>query len=92
MSIDTRELRFSRLGWLAALTLIAIGILNFLWIHAIPAMVYLLLSLIYLPPANELLRKRFGLHIPAILKLALAAAIFFFTLGVSDLGEMVDRL
>jgi hypothetical protein len=83
---------FTLLGWLLGLIVIAIGLLNLVWVHAVPGMFYLVLSMVYLPPANGWLQSRFGLHIPAFFKIALGLAIFFFTLGVSDLGDMVDHL
>ena len=77
-------------GWVAALTIILVGILNLILIHPVPAVAYLLLSLVYLPPVNNMLRNRVGFGIPAVAKVMLGIVIVMFTLGVSDLGDMVD--
>jgi hypothetical protein len=45
-----------------------------------------------LPPANNLLRGRLGFSVPILLKIILGILIIMFTLGVSDLGDMMDWL
>lgn len=77
-------------GWVAALTIILVGILNLILVHPVPAVAYLLLSLVYLPQVNSMLRNRFGFGIPAVVRIMLGIAIIMFTLGVSDLGDMID--
>ena len=70
----------------------AIGILNLVFVHFVPGIVCLLLSLIYFPPANAALTKHFGFTIPLSVKIILGIVIIWFTLGVSDLGQMIDDL
>ncbi|WP_246853699.1 hypothetical protein [Rufibacter aurantiacus] len=53
---------------------------------------YLLLSLIYFPPANGFLHRRLGFSISVAVKVILFVIIMMFTLGVSDLGDMIDKL
>ncbi len=77
-------------GWAFGLLVIAIGVANVVLVHPVPGIVYLLLSLIYLPPTNALLKEKTGLSIPLLVKIPLAIIIFMFTLGVSDLGDMID--
>lgn len=79
-------------GWAFGVVVVAIGILNMLLVHPVPGIVYLLLSLIYLPPANAYLRKKLGFRIPLLLKIVLGVVLIMFTLGVSDLGDMIDKL
>ncbi|SFU48966.1 hypothetical protein [Pontibacter akesuensis] len=79
-------------GWLFGLIVLAVGILNMLLVHPVPGIAYLFLSLLYFPPANDFLRKRFRISIPLIVKFMLGVALFLFTLGVSDLGDMIDKL
>jgi hypothetical protein len=74
------------------LLVFAIGISNLLLVHPVPGMIFLFLSLLYFPPANTFFLKRFGLSIPLAVKFVLGLIIIWFTLGVSDLGEMVDDL
>ncbi len=77
-------------GWIVGLAIIAVGILNLILVHPVPGLVYFILSLVYLPPVNGMLRSRFGFSIPLLVKIILAIVIFMFTLGVSDLGDMID--
>ena len=75
-----------------AIVLFVIGVLNVFLVHPVPGMIYFLLSIIYLPPANAILRKRFDFSIPPVVKIGLGIVIIMFTLGVSDLGDMIDKL
>ena len=72
------------------MAVVAIGLLNLFLVHPVPGIVYLLLSILYFPPANDLLRERFGFSIPPVVKIILGIFIIWFTLGISDLGDMID--
>ena len=80
----------SVMSWIFGIAVVAIGVLNVLLVHPVPGIVYLLLSLVYFPQANVVLKKRIGFSIPLVAKIVLGLVIFFFTLGVSDLGDMID--
>lgn len=80
------------IGWVLGLLLFAIGVMYLLWVHPVPASICLLLSLVYFPPIAALLKQKIGLSIPLIIKIILAIVIIWFTLGVSDLGDMIDDL
>ena len=82
----------SIIGWIFGIIVLAIGVLNLFLVHSVPGVVYLLLSLVYLPPANAILKKKFGFSIPVIIKITLGIVIIMFTLGVSDLGDMIEKL
>ncbi|MDQ3206950.1 MAG: hypothetical protein M3Q40_10710 [Pseudomonadota bacterium] len=77
-------------GWFFGLLVLAIGIANLLLIHPVPAAGYLLVSLVYLPPTSALLASRTGWLIHPAAKPALGIVVVMLTLGVSDLGEMLD--
>ena len=77
-------------GWLFGLLLIGIGVANLLLVHPVPAIGYGLVALVYLPPARAVLKDRFGMSIPPVVRIALAVVVVMFTLGVSDLGDMLD--
>jgi hypothetical protein len=79
-------------GWIVSIVVIATGILNIFLVHPVPGVIYLLISLVYLPPANVYLKNKFAITIPVLLKLILAFTLLMFTLGVSDLGDMIDKL
>jgi hypothetical protein len=78
------------INWLFGPPVFAIGVLNLLLVHPVPGMVGLLLSLVYFPPANAFLRAKTGLSIPPAVKIILGVMVIWFTLGVSDLGDMID--
>ena len=79
-------------GWIFGIAILITGILNIFLVHPVPGIAYLLISLIYLPPANTYIHKRFGFSIPLVVKILLGIVLFMFTLGVSDLGDMIDKL
>lgn len=78
------------ISWIFGITVFAVGILNIFLVHLVPGVVYLVLSLIYLPPANAVFKKKLGFSIPIAVKIILGIFIIMFTLGVSDLGDMID--
>ena len=80
----------SIIGWIFGTAVFAIGVLNLILVHPVPGIGYLLLSFVYFPPANAILKKRFGFSIPFVVKIILGIVIIMFTLGVSDLGDMID--
>ncbi len=72
--------------------LFVIGVLNLILVHPVPGGVFILVSLIYLPQVNIFLKSRFGFSIPPAVKIIIAIFLIWFTLGVSDLGDMIDSL
>ena len=77
-------------SWILFTVFFTIGGLNIFLIHPIPGIIYLLLSILYLPPFNDYLKVEFNIMIPIILKVVLAILILWFTLGVSDLMELFE--
>ena len=72
-------------------TVLAIGLANLVLVHPVPGIACLLLSLAYAPQVDALARRRFGWPVPRPLKIVLGIAVVWFTLGVSDLGDMIDQ-
>ena len=70
------------------LLLLTIGIMNVFMVHPIPGIIYILVSLIFFPPTNNLLKKTLNFTIPFKLKLIIFILIMWFTLGVGDLAEI----
>jgi hypothetical protein len=64
------------------------GILNIFQVHAVPGIIYIVLSLFFFPITNTILKKRFGFSIPFSVKIILFLLIMWFTLGVGDLAEI----
>lgn len=75
-------------GWAFGLILLTIGIANMILVHPVPGVMYVLFSLVYFPPADELFREKLGLAIPMAVKIILGFVIIWFTLGISDLAEI----
>ncbi|MEX2349986.1 MAG: hypothetical protein WD554_03840 [Flavobacteriaceae bacterium] len=76
---------------LFALLLVTIGILNIVWVHPVPGVIYFVLALVYVPPLYAWLKEQWGIAIHRVVKIFLAIAIVMFTLGVSDLGDIIDK-
>ena len=74
--------------WIFGIAFFTIGVLNVFLVHPVPGIFYLLLPFVYFPPANAILKERFGFSIPLVVKIILGLVIVWFTLGVSDLAEM----
>lgn len=81
---------FTITRWIPGLAIATLGILYFVLVHPIPGIVCLLLSFVFFPPANDLFRRKLGMKIPLPVQVLLFIIIFWFTLGVSDLGDMID--
>lgn len=79
-------------SWIFGIVVLTIGLLNMFLVHPVPGIAYLLLSLVYFPPANAYFRKKLGFSIPLVAKFVLGIVLVMFTLGVSDLGDMIDKL
>lgn len=79
-------------GWVFGLVIFIVGILNMFLVHLVPGVAYLLLSLVYLPPANAFVKQWLNLSVPLVIKIILGIVLIMFTLGVSDLGDMMDDL
>ena len=86
-----KMITLSIISWIFGLVVFAIGVLNLFLVHPVPGVIYFFLSCIYFPPVNAFLRKKFGFTIPVPVKIILGIVIIMFTLGVSDLGDMIDK-
>lgn len=77
-------------GWTFGTIVFFIGILNIILVHPVPGVIYLFLSVVYIPWLNVFLKKKLGFSIPVAIKIILGIVIIWFTLGISDLGDMID--
>lgn len=76
------------ISWVLGLIIFSLGVMNLVLIHPVPGIVYIILSLLFFPPMENFVRKKLGLAVAFSLLIFLALLIFWFTLGMSDLGEM----
>lgn len=78
-------------SWFFGIIVFIIGVLNLVLVHPVPGIVALVLSFFFFPVTNVLLRHYLGFSIPLVVKIVLGLLIIWFTLGVSDLGDMLDK-
>lgn len=79
---------WQKVSWLFAILLILIGVLNMMQVHAVPGLIYMLFSLLYIPPVNHYFKNKWGISIPGWLKFVVGFLIIWFTLGMGDLAEL----
>jgi len=77
-------------NWILFVVLASLGVLNMIFVHIVPGLIYLLISLIYLPYAINLIKNKIGFSIPIFIKIILAILVLWFTLGVGDLMELFE--
>src|SRR5688572_1069162 len=80
-------------GWFFGIVVLAIGVVNLFWGNDPEFGVFLLLlSFVFFPPVNDIVRKRFGFTIPLVIKIILAAFIIWAALGVGELFDKIDLM
>jgi uncharacterized protein (DUF2132 family) len=65
------------------------GILNAWLVHIVPGIFYVVLSLLYIPHTNALLKQKLGFTIPLALLVVLGFVVLWGTLAVGDLAEIL---
>ena len=75
-------------NWILFVVFASLGVLNMIFVHIVPGLIYLLISLIYLPYAINLIKNKIGFSIPIFIKIILAILFLWLTLGVGDLMEL----
>ena len=78
------------IAWFLGLLFLLIGVLNLTYIHPVPAVIYVLISLLYLPPFVQYTKRKTGLSISPVILILLAFLLLWFTLGVGDLMEYFE--
>jgi hypothetical protein len=87
--ITTRKMSIIA-GWMMGIIIAIIAVLNLVYVHPVPGIVVLLVASVLFPPVGMMFRKYLDRDIPFALKIFLFVMIIWFTLGVSDLGDMID--
>jgi hypothetical protein len=70
--------------------IVDIGVVNVLFVHPVPGIILLLLSLLCFSPSERVLQKLLGWTLPITITIILFMVILWFTLGINDLGDMID--
>jgi hypothetical protein len=78
------------ISWMFGIVFFAIGIINTFWGND-PGfgLFIIILSFVYFPPVNVLIRKMIGFSIPLIAKIILGIFIIWASVGV---GELFDKI
>ncbi len=71
------------------LVLVAIGIGNLLYVHPVPGIAFLIFAMVYFPPVSPWLESTLGTRTASIAKFIFGFVLIWFTLGISDLGEIM---
>lgn len=91
--MDNKSLVYTLAGWAFGIVVFAIGIVNTFWGNdALFGIFLLLLSLVYLPPVNNLIKKSVGFSIPLVVKVLLGIFIIWASLGVGELFGKIDLM
>ena len=90
VTMNIRTVAGNVAGWMFGSLVLAIGFVNTFWGNdPFFGIFILLLSLVYFPPANGIIRKISGYSIHWILKIVLGLFILWAALGV---GELFDKI
>lgn len=80
-------------GWVFGLAVFAVGIINTFWGNDPGFGIFLLLlSLVYFPFANVILKERLGFQVPLLVKILLGVFIVMAALGVGELFDKIDLM
>jgi hypothetical protein len=81
------------ISWLFGLAVFAIGVINTFWGNDPGFGIFiLLLSFVYFPPLNTMLKEKAGLSIPGFVKFFLGSFILWAALGVGELFDKIDLM
>jgi hypothetical protein len=79
------------ISWIFGIVVFAIGVVNMFWGNDPGFGVFiLLLSFVYFPPVNAILKEKTGFAIPKIVKILLGIFIIWAALGVGELFGKID--
>ena len=76
--------------YLIILIFFAFGILNLIYIHAVPGIFYLVLALLYFPQTDQITSSLVGFTIPFWIKLIIALFVLWGSLAVGELWELAE--
>jgi hypothetical protein len=78
------------ISWFLGVLFLVLSVLYAIFIHFIPAGIYLLLSLLYLPPVVRFIKQKTGFGISPIILGILAFFVLWYTLAVGELIEYFE--
>lgn len=87
-STVSSSLTISLVNALFGVIFLILGILNVELVDPVPGVLYILLALAYLLPADSFLKKKLGSTTPLAAKIIFGFIVLWGTLAVGDLAEM----
>ena len=91
--MNTKSCIENLFSWIFGIAVFAVGIINIFWGNDLPFGIFiLLLSFVYFPPFEKLVKLKTGFSIHPILKIILAIFIIWSTLGVGELFAKIDLM
>jgi hypothetical protein len=78
------------ISWIFSVLFFLLGILNLIWVHAVPGFIYIVLGCLYLPVTNSFLNKKMGFTVPLLVKIIFGVLVLWGTLAVGDLMELFE--
>jgi hypothetical protein len=89
--MQNQSIVLNAIGWLFGITFLLVGFINTFWGNDPGFGVFIiLLSFVYFPPVNILLKEKFGFSIPVIAKILLALFIIWAAIGVGELPAKIE--
>lgn len=90
MRMNRKSNFWNTISWLFGLLFLAIGLVNTLWGNDMGFGIFIIvLSLIFFPPVESLIKKMFGFSIHYVIKILIGLFILWAALGV---GELFDKI
>ena len=81
------------ISWLFGTAVLAVGLINTFWGNDPGFGIFIvLLSFVYFPPVNAVIREKIGFSIPPIVKIVLSIFIIWASLGVGELFDKIDLM
>ena len=91
--MDNKSNVWNIISWGFGIVVLVIGIINTFWGNDLGFGVFLIiLSVVYFPPTNVILKKITGFSIPLIIKILLGLFIIWAALGVGELFNKIELM
>lgn len=91
--MNSKSIVLNIIGWIFGIAVFAIGVVNtFRGNDPGFGVFILLLSFVYFPPVNTILKEKTGFSIPGIIKILLGVFIIWASLGVGELFDKIDLM
>ena len=90
---ENQSIFYSIMGWIFGIIFLTIGLINTFWGNdAGYGAFIILLSFVFYPPLNSILREKLGFSIPLLLKIVIGLFIIWSAIGVGELFDKIDLM